>query len=73
MLKKILPFFLIVILFSSSTYAFVFGLKSTNNSVDNLTEIEKTYNLFLPLVGFIYDPWDGQDVVAELEKMKTEL
>ncbi len=63
-------FFLIL---PCSTQAFVLGLKSTDNTVQNIVDIEKTYQLYLPIVAFIYDPWEKQDVVAELEKMKAEL
>jgi len=56
-----------------TTNAFVFWLKSSDNTVANIVEIEKTYNLYLPLVGFIYDPWDQQDVIWELKNMKELL
>lgn len=73
-MKKIWLFLLFLfIIFPCSTHAFVFGLKSTDNTVENLAHIEKNYSLYLPLVGFIYDPWEKQDVVAELEKMAQQL
>ena len=59
--------------FPFSTSAFVLGLKSTDNTVENVVKIEKDYSLYLPLIGFIYDPRDKQDVVAELEKIAKEL
>lgn len=64
---------LILFLLPISSYAFVFWLKSSDNTVENIVEIEKTYNLYLPLVGFIYDPWDQQDVIWELKKAKNLL
>jgi len=51
----------------------VLGLKSTDNTVENIVKIEKDYNLYLPLIGFIYDPRERQDVVQELENMNQKL
>lgn len=73
MFKKILILPLLLFLFSGVSSAFVLGLKSTDNTIENFQQIEKTYQLYLPLVAFIYDPWEKQDVVAELEKMAKEL
>ena len=75
MFKKILASFFVIlwISLSSSTYAFLFWLKSSDNTVEDIVNIEKTYNLYLPLVGFIFDPWEKQDVVGELKKMKEVL
>ena len=64
---------LFFLVFPFSTSAFVLGLKSTDNTVENVVKIEKDYSLYLPLIGFIYDPRDKQDVVAELEKIAKEL
>ena len=73
MLKKIFLIVLIVFCSSGTGFAFVLGLKSTDNTVENFRYIEDTYQLYLPLVAFIYDPWEEQDVVGELEKMAKEL
>ncbi|PZM87190.1 MAG: hypothetical protein DLD55_02615, partial [candidate division SR1 bacterium] len=73
MLKKLLFLPLVLLLFGGVSSAFVLGLKSTDNTIENFQQIEKTYQLYLPLVAFIYDPWERQDVVAELEKMAQEL
>ena len=73
MKKFLLVICLILFLLPISSYAFVFWLKSSDNTVENIVEIEKTYNLYLPLVGFIYDPWDQQDVIWELKKAKNLL
>lgn len=56
-----------------NTQAYTFGLKSSDNSVENILAIEKEYRLYLPLVGFIYDPRDAQDVATELGKITTQL
>ena len=72
-MKKIWFLLLLFLLLPSSTFAFVLGLKSTDNTVENIVKIEKDYNLYLPLIGFIYDPRERQDVVQELEKMNQQL
>lgn len=35
--------------------------------------MKKLIIFIFPIVSFIYDPWEQQDVVSELEKMKAEL
>lgn len=73
-MKKIfLVICFVLFLLPISSYAFVFWLKSSDNTVENIVDIEKTYNLYLPLVGFIYDPRDQQDVIWELKKAKEKL
>ena len=67
-MKKVWILMLFFFAFPFSTSAFVLGLKSTDNTVENVVKIEKDYSLYLPLIGFIYDPRDKQDVVTELEK-----
>jgi len=37
-------------------YAYLFGMKSWDNSITNIQKIEKEYNLDLPIVAFIFDP-----------------
>lgn len=72
-MKKVWILILFFLAFPFSTSAFVLGLKSTDNTIENVVKIEKDYSLYLPLIGFIYDPRDKQDVVAELEKIAKEL
>lgn len=74
MLKKALfwLFLLACGLFSYSN-AYLFGMKSFDNTVENILAIEKEYWIFLPIIAFIYDPRERQDVVAELEKIGKEL
>lgn len=73
MKKILLVICLILFLLPISSYAFVFWLKSSDNTVDNIVNIEKTYNLYLPIVGFIYDPRYQQDVIWEIKKAKEKL
>ncbi len=36
--------------------AYLFGMKSWDNSIENIQEIQSEYNLDLPIVSFIFDP-----------------
>ena len=36
----------------------MFGFKSRDNTPENIAYIEQAYNIDLPVVGFIFDPWD---------------
>lgn len=36
----------------------MFGFKSWDNTPENIARTEKTFNIDLPVVGFIFDPWD---------------
>lgn len=45
-------------IFVQSAYGYMFGFKSWDNTPENIDYIEKTYNIKLPIAGFIFDPWD---------------
>lgn len=49
--------FIIGSLFQSASW-YMFGFKSRDNTPDNIAYIEKTHDIELPIVGFIFDPWD---------------
>lgn len=38
----------------------MFGFKSRDNTPDNIVYVEKTHDIHLPIVGFIFDPWDDR-------------
>ncbi len=40
----------------SQSEAYLFGMKSRDNSIANIQQIEKEYNLDIPMVSFIFDP-----------------
>jgi len=40
----------------SNSEAYLFGMKSRDNGVENIQRIEKEYKLDLPMVSFIFDP-----------------
>jgi cytochrome oxidase Cu insertion factor (SCO1/SenC/PrrC family) len=53
-------FFFIVIFFSFSTsHAYIFGLKSADNSIENIVNIEKKHNIQVPIISIIFDPWNN--------------
>lgn len=60
MIKRIISYITISILFLSSTVAnwYFLWLKSRDNSIENVLWTEKKLNINLPLVSFIFDPWD---------------
>lgn len=70
-MKKILLFVLLCLfcIQSSQVNAFLFWLKSSDNTVEDIINLEKSYNLYLPLIWFIYDPWEQQDVIWNLKDM----
>ena len=72
--KKIIFYTLLSFSFIiNTTQAFLFWLKSSDNTVENIETIEKAYNLYLPLVWFIYDPREQQDVIWNLKEMEEKL
>ena len=40
----------------SRSEAYLFGMKSWDNTIENIQQIEKEYSLDLPIVSFIFDP-----------------
>lgn len=58
-LLVILFLFAFSFLISSKIQAYIFGLKSFDNTIQNIQQIEEKYQIRLPVVGFIFDPrWD---------------
>ena len=52
--------------------AYVFGMKSRDNSIENIQRIEKEYKLDIPIVSFIFDPrWPH--VESMMNKFNKEL
>lgn len=46
----------LVFFIGGKTQAYLFGMKSRDNSIENIQKIEKEYNLDIPIVSFIFDP-----------------
>lgn len=57
-LKKLVSLLTILFLSINSGSGYFLGLKSWDNSIENIKRVEKTQNITLPLVAFIFDPWD---------------
>ena len=56
----------------SKTEAYIFWLKSSDNTIENIQQIEKKYKVRLPIVWFIFDPrWDN--VLATINNIGTWL
>lgn len=45
-----------IVFLGSKSEAYLFGMKSFDNSIENIQRIEKEYKLELPIVSFIFDP-----------------
>ncbi|MEI6672016.1 MAG: hypothetical protein WCL02_01275 [bacterium] len=57
---------------SSKSEAYLFGMKSRDNSIENIQKIEKEYKLDLPIVSFIFDP-RGDHVENMMNKFNEKL
>lgn len=62
-LWKIIFTLIILICSISNTKAYLFGIKSFDNTIDNIKTIESKYDFNFPIVAFIFDPWSEK--VAE--------
>ena len=64
-----LVFFFTFFWFSFTNWYF-FGLKSANNTIENIQKIEAKHNIRIPLVAFIFDPrWSHViNIIGELEE-----
>ena len=76
-MKLLTKFFILLPLICSGlfwiSHGYLFWLKSFDNSVENIVQIEKEFWVFLPVVSFIYDPWYQWDLPWELKKIKEQL
>lgn len=70
MIKKLIWHIVIGVFFLSSTATnwYFLWLKSRDNSIENIIWTEEKLNIHLPLVSFIFDPWDeyAYNTVASL-------
>ncbi len=58
----------------SQTQGYLFGLKSSDNSIENIVELEKIYSIHIPVVAFLFDQRgpEAQKMVSSLpEKLGT--
>ncbi len=56
----------------TQSQAYLFGMKSRDNGIANIQQIEKEYELDLPMVAFIFDP-RGEHVERMMNQFNTEL
>ena len=53
--------------------SYYFWLKSADNTPENIEAIENTYNVNLPIVSFIFDPRDENDVLNSIDRIVEKL
>jgi hypothetical protein len=71
-IKKIILLGCILISSISLTNAYLLWLKSSNNTIENIQQIEEKYKIRIPLVGFIFDP-RGPYVIKTLNQLSSTL
>ena len=70
-IKKLLLIFLLT-LWISTTNWYVFGIKSADNTITNIVEIQNKYNFDFKIVWFIFDP-RSEDVLWTMNNLNTFL
>lgn len=70
-IKKLLLIFLLTIWISSTNW-YVFGIKSADNTITNIVEIQNKYNFDFKIVGFIFDP-RSENVLWIMDNLNTFL
>ncbi|HKL43926.1 MAG TPA: hypothetical protein VJ892_01460, partial [Candidatus Absconditabacterales bacterium] len=71
-MKKIIIFILLLTLnFQLVTHGYLFGIKSFDNTINNIQQIEEKYNFNFPIVAFIFDPWSNE-VEKTLNNLKEK-
>jgi len=53
---KLIIFLISICILLSSTNAYLFGIKSFDNTISNIQQIEQKYNFDFPVIAFIFDP-----------------
>ncbi len=68
-LSMLLICFFSISAFWSISESYYFWLKSADNTPQNIESIEKTFNVNLPVVSFIFDPRDKNDVLDSIDEI----
>ncbi len=55
-INKLIIFIFSICLLLSSTNAYLFGIKSFDNTISNIQQIEQKYEFDFPVIAFIFDP-----------------
>jgi len=68
--KKILFLMIFLILTTNVSNWYFFGLKSSDDTIENIKSIEKKYNIDIPIAWFIFDGFDTkkQETIKNLKK-----
>lgn len=71
-IKKIIIFILLLTLnFQLVTHGYLFGIKSFDNTINNIQQIEEKYEFDFPVVALIFDP-RSNEVKETLNNLKEE-
>jgi hypothetical protein len=69
-----LSLFLVWLFFGfNNTQSYYFWLKSANNTPENIQTIENSLDVKLPVVSFIFDPRDENDVLNSIDRIVEKL
>lgn len=60
------------ILLANQTHAYMFWFKSSDNTVENIQKIEQKYKVTIPVVSFIFDPFEPR-VIDLINKLPNTL
>jgi len=76
--RKFIFFITLIWLFSffiniNTSDSYYFWLKSADNSPENIEAIEKSQDVKLPIVSFIFDPRDENDVLNSIDRIVEKL
>ena len=66
-------FLLITIFNINISQSYYFWLKSADNTPENIETIENKLSIKLPVVSFIFDPWERNDVLNSIDKIVDKL
>jgi len=73
MIKKIiLTALLFTFYFSLFTWSYLFGIKSFDNTIENIVQIEEKYDFNFPIVAFIFDPRDEWKISNTLNNLNDK-
>lgn len=70
-LKHLIVLFLLTLSISTTNW-YVFGIKSADNTITNIVEIQNKYNFDFKIVGFIFDP-RSENVLWTMDNLNTFL
>ncbi len=73
-MKRLLTLSLILTIFIQNiTTSYYLWLKSFDNTIVNIQQIESQYGIKMPVISFIFDPWSKQNVPGLINDMADEL